>query len=359
MSDKASVRVAMIGCGNIGVKGHLPAYAELPSASLVAVCDAVPARANSIANMTGATPYTQLSELLAREDVDAVDICTPPWTHAVLAIEAAEAGKHILCEKPIAPSLDDADAMIAAAVAHGVRLMIGQTRRFDDRYRTVKAQIEAGRIGRPVYVRRSERQLLPFDADAWYWDTSVGGGVILDIGVHASDQLRWLLDDEPAEVFAVGKAVGAAAREAQSFDYAQITFTFTGGGIGFAETSWAHPGEFGGGQYAALDVVGTDGRIEYSDRDSNPMLTVSAESGLSLPRYFALMSSTEYAFAAEIGAFVDAIATGSEPILDPADARAAVAMALAAQESAATGKVVRFEGSPRTGRGIVADGAGV
>jgi predicted dehydrogenase len=325
----------------------------------MAVCDAAPDLARAAADMTGGTGYTDFDELLATADIDAVDICTPPWTHADLVIKAVEAGKHVLCEKPIAPSLEDADAMIAAAAAHDVVLMIGHTRRFDDRYRTVKAQIDAGRVGQPVYVRRSERQLLPFDADAWYWDTSVGGGVILDIGVHVSDQLRWLFDDDPVEVYAVARAVGAAARKARSFDYAQITFRFSRGGIGFAETSWAHPGEFGGGQYAALDVLGTDGKIEYNDRDSNPMLTVRADSGLSLPRYFALMSSTEYAFAAEVAAFVDAVVAGSEPVLDPLDARAAVAMALAAQESAEAGKPVRFEGSPRTARGIITEEAGV
>lgn len=359
MAEEAPLRVALVGCGNIGVKGHIPAYTDLPSASLTAVCDAAEDLARAAGAATGATVYTDYDALIGRDDIDAVDICTPPWTHAELTIKAAQAGKHILCEKPIAPSLEDADAMIAAAAANDVTLMIGQTRRFDDRYRMVKDQIVAGRIGRPVYVRRAERQLLPFPSNAWYWDTSVGGGVILDIGVHVSDQLRWLFDDEPIEVYAVAKAVSAAATEARSFDYAQITFTFAGGGIGFAETSWAHPGNFGGGQYAALDVLGTEGKIEYSDRDSNPMLALGADSGLSLPRYFALMSSTEYAFAAEIKAFVDAVVTGSPPILDPVDARAAVAMALAAQESAVTGKVVKFDGPATTGRGVVSAEAGV
>lgn len=355
MAEKAPIAVALVGCGNIAVKGHIPAYVALPGASITAVCDTDPDLARAAADMTGAAMYTDFDELLAAANIDAVDICTPPWTHAELAIKAAQAGKHILCEKPIAPSLEDADAMIAAAADNNVKLMIGQTRRFDDRYRTVKQQIDSGRIGRPVYVRRAERQFLPFDADAWYWDTSIGGGVILDIGVHVSDQLRWMLDDEPVEVYAVARAVGVAAVQAKSFDYAQITFTFSRGAIGFAETSWAHPGDFGAGQYAALDVLGTTGKLEYSDRDSNPMLMHSRDSGLSLPRYFSLMSSTEYAFAAEIAAFVDSVVTDSEPILDPIDARAAVAMALAAQESAVTGKVVRFEESPRTSQGIVAE----
>lgn len=359
MPDKGTIRVALVGCGNIGVKGHIPAYAELPHAKIVAVCDADEQLARTASEMTGATVYTDFDDLLARGDFDAVDICTPPWTHAELAIKAAVAGKHVLCEKPIAPSLDDADAMIAAARDSGVKLMVGQTRRFDHRYRTVKDQIDSGHVGKPVYVRRAERQFLPFPADTWYWDTSVGGGVILDIGVHTSDLMRWLFEDDPVEIRAVARAVGQPAKDANSFDYAQITYKFAGGGIGFAETSWAHPGEFGGGQYAALDVLGTSGKIEYNDRDSNPMISYDLDAGLTLPRYFSLMSSTEYAFADEIAAFIESVATGNDPALDPLDARAAVAMALAAHESALSGKAVTFDGSPETSRGVAAQEAGV
>lgn len=359
MPDNRDVRVALVGCGNIGVKGHIPAYTELPDAGITAVCDADEGLARTAAALTGATAYTDFDELLAGEDIDAVDICTPPWTHAELTIKAAAAGKHILCEKPIAPSLEDADAMIAAAAANGVKLMVGQTRRFDHRYRTVKDQIIAGQIGKPVYVRQADRQFLPFPADAWYWDTSIGGGVILDIGVHTSDLIRWLFDDEPVEIRAVAKAVGQAAKDANSFDYAQITYKFADGGIGFAETSWAHPGDFGGGQYAALDVLGTDGKIEYSDREANPMLAYDIDAGLTLPRYFSLMASTEYAFADEIAAFIESVTSGAALVLDPVDARAAVAMALAAHESALTGKAVKFDGPPATSRGVVAEEASV
>lgn len=353
MPSNAMVRVALIGCGNIGVKGHIPAYADSPDAAITAVCDSDEALATAASEATGAKVYLDFDQLLADGDFDAVDICTPPWTHADLAVKAANAGKHILCEKPIATSLEDADRMIAAAKENGVNLMVGQTRRFDDRYLAIRDQVAAGQVGRPVYIRRAERQFLPFPADAWYWDTSVGGGVILDIGVHASDLLRWMFDDEPVEVRAVARAVGKAAQDAESFDYAQITFKFADGGIGFAETSWTHPGEFGGGQYAALDVLGTNGKLEYSDKNANPMLSYNVDGGLALPRYFALMSSTEYAFRREIAVFVDSIVTNSPPALDPIDARAAVAMALAAQESAVTGRSVRFDGSPTVGRGVV------
>jgi predicted dehydrogenase len=340
MPQNRETRIAVVGCGNIGVKGHLPAYAGIPNVTLVAVCDTTESLAVEAAEFTGTPAYTSLSDLLDSVDVDAVDICTPPWTHAGLAIEAMEAGKHVLCEKPIAHSLDDADAMIRAAETNNVRLMIGQVRRFDHRYVALKSQIDAGRVGRPVFIRRAERQLLPFPPDAWFWDPQAGGGVILDIGIHALDLFRWMFDQEPVEIRAVARAVHRSAREAGSFDYAMITCKFAGGGIGFAEASWAHPQEFGPSLYASLDVVGTDGKLEYSDRNANPMLVFDGETGLALPRYFALMSATEHAFKAQIAHFVDSVREDKDFLVDAYDARTALAMALAAQRSATSDRAV-------------------
>jgi predicted dehydrogenase len=341
----SETRVALVGCGNIATKGHLPAYAKMPHASIVAVCDKDDRLVTAAAELTGATAYADLGKLLAAEDVDVVDICTPPVTHAPLAIQAMDAGKHVLCEKPIAHSLEDADAMIASADANGVKLMIGQTRRFDHRYVAVKEEITSGRLGRPVYIRRAERQFLPFPADAWYWDPAVGGGVILDVGIHTLDLLRWLFQQEPVEIRTAAQSVRSAAQEAGSYDHAMITVVFDGGGLGFAEASWAHPDAYGAGLYASLDVLGTEGKLAYSDQDSNPMLVFDATTGAELPRYFSLMSSTEYAFEAEIASFLDYVGTGQEPVITPGDARTALAMALAALESAVTGEAVRFSGA--------------
>jgi UDP-N-acetylglucosamine 3-dehydrogenase len=258
----------------------------------------------------------------------------------VIAITALEAGKHVLCEKPMAHTLEAADAMIEAAEKAGVKLMIGQVRRFDHRYVSIKEQIGAGRVGRPVFIRRAERQFLPFTPDAWQWNSKRGRGVILDIGVHATDLFRWLFGQEPIKVHAVAKSVREAARAAGSYDHAFITCKFDGGGVGFAETSWAYPQGFGGTLYAQLDVVGTEGKVQYADKDTNPMLTYATKKGHELPRYFRFMSTTEYAFEEEIRHFIHCILDDWEPAVSPQDARAALEMALAAQRSAETGKPV-------------------
>ena len=336
------IGVGLIGCGNIGAGGHLPAYAHIPEAELVAVCDVVEERAQAAARLSGAAPYTDYRQLLEREDVEMVDLCVPTYLHAQLAVEAMQAGKHVLCEKPMAHTLEAADAMIEAAQKAGVKLMIGQVRRFDHRYASIKAQIDAGKVGRPVFIRRAERQFLPFPPDAWQWDPRQGGGVILDIGVHVTDLFRWFFGQEVVEVYAVARSVREAARAAGSYDHAFITCRFQGGGVGFAEASWAYPRGFGGALYAQLDVVGTEGKIQYADKDTNPMLMYTTERGHELPHYFRFMSTTEYAFEEEIRHFVRCIIEDRDPLVSPQDARAALEMALAAQRSAETREPVRL-----------------
>ena len=340
--EERQIKVGLIGCGNIGMGAHLPAYAHIPEAELVAVCEIIEERVQAAAERSGATAYTDYRWLLEQEGVEMVDICLPTYLHAQAAIAAMEAGKHVLCEKPMAHTLEAADAMIEAAQANNVKLMIGQVRRFDHRYASIKEQLDAGKVGRPVFIRRAERQFLPFPPDAWQWDPKRGGGVILDIGVHATDLFRWLLGQEAVEVYTVAKSVREAARAAGSYDHAFITCKFDGGGVGFAEASWAYPQGFGGALYAQLDVVGTEGKIQYADKDTNPMLTYTTEKGHELPRYFRFMSTTEYAFEEEIRHFVRCILDDREPLVSPQDARAALEMALAAQCSAETGKPVHL-----------------
>ncbi|HDN79256.1 MAG TPA: Gfo/Idh/MocA family oxidoreductase [Chloroflexi bacterium] len=336
------LRVGLIGCGNIGLRGHLPVYARIPEAELVAVCDIVEERVQEAARLSGATPYTDYRELLEREDIQMVDICLPTDLHSRAAIDAIEAGKHVLCEKPMAHTLEAAEAMIKAVRRNGVKLMIGQVRRFDHRYAAIKAQIDAGDVGEPVFIRRAERQFLPFPPEAWHWNPKRGGGVILDIGVHITDMFRWFFGEDPTEVYAVARSVRENARIAGSFDHAMITCKFPGGKVGFAEISWAYPQGFGGALYAHLDIVGTEGKISYSEKDTNPMLIYTQDKGHQLPRYFRFMSTTEYAFEEEIRHFARCILEDKEPAVSIEDAYAALEIALAAQRSAENGEPVEL-----------------
>ncbi len=242
----------------------------------------------------------------------------------------------------MALTLEEADAMIEAAKKAGVKMMIGQTRHFDHRYVNIKEQLDAGKVGRPVYIRHSARQFLPFPPGAWQWDPKRGGGVFLNISIHATDLFHWFFGKDAIEVFAMAKSVREAARAAGCYDHAFITCKFEGGVVGFVEPSWVYPGDFGGTLYAQLDIVGTEGKIQYADKDTNPMLTYTIEKGHELPRYFEFMSTTEYAFEEEIRHFVRCVLDDREPAVSLQDARAALEMTLAAQRSAETGQPVQL-----------------
>ena len=159
------LRIGVIGTGSIAAGAHLPAIAKLRGLlELVAVADVRPEVARFVGQTYGVDAYEDYRELLARDDVDLVDICTPEFLHAEQTIAAAEAGKHVHCEKPMASSVAEADAMIAACRRAGVRLMIGHSRRFTPRYIQIKAAIDAGEVGTVRFVRENERRPSAFTA---------------------------------------------------------------------------------------------------------------------------------------------------------------------------------------------------
>src|SRR5215218_4850759 len=153
------LRIGVIGTGSIATGAHLPAIASLGELfELVAVADVRPEVARFVGEQYGVDAYDDYRELLEREDVDLVNICTPEFLHAEQTIAAAAAGKHVHCEKPMAASVAEADAMIDACRRAGVRLMIGHSRRFTPRYRQIKAVIDAGELGSVRFVRENERR---------------------------------------------------------------------------------------------------------------------------------------------------------------------------------------------------------
>lgn len=338
------LRVALIGCGNIGARVHAPAYAHIPRAQLVAVCDVQPDRAQAVAQATGAEPVLDYHAILARDDVDAVDIALPTYLHASVAIEALAAGKHVFCEKPIAATLEEAEAMLEAAQRARRFLMVGHVRRFDPRYRAMWEDVQQGEIGRPVHLRRVERQHLPFPGSAWYWHPKAGGGIFRDIGVHVTDMFHWFFGGYPQTVYAVGHQVRPEAREACAFDHAFVMVHFPDGRTGLAEISWAYPPGFGPSQYGIFEVIGTQGRLVYQDREAAPLLEYTAEGGMHLPHAFSLMSSLQEAFVAEITHFVRVVLGEAQPVFTAQEARNALAVALAAEMSARTGKPVSLKG---------------
>ncbi|MFQ5801916.1 MAG: Gfo/Idh/MocA family protein, partial [Candidatus Methylomirabilales bacterium] len=151
-------KVAIVGNGGIYRLAHGASWRQIPRAKVVATCDVLKERAEQARQEMEAQAYfTRVEDLLEKNGIDIVDICTPSDTHAELSIQALRAGKHVICEKPMALNPRDAARMIQTALDVQRHLYIGHTRRFDNRWKLMKEQIAAGRIGKPVAVRRTER----------------------------------------------------------------------------------------------------------------------------------------------------------------------------------------------------------
>ncbi|MFD0712912.1 Gfo/Idh/MocA family protein [Paenibacillus sp. GCM10027626] len=195
MIVERKIRFAVLGCGVIS-KFHIEGITRAAEAELVAVCDADERRAHETAARHGVKAYTSYEEMLQRPDIDAVCICTPSGMHAGQTVLAAAAGKHVVCEKPMALRLEDIDTMIAACERAGVYLATIFPRRMSPAARYVKALLEEGRLGKlslcAGYVKCYRDQAY-YDSAGWRGTWAMdGGGAMMNQGIHTIDLLQWL-----------------------------------------------------------------------------------------------------------------------------------------------------------------------
>jgi UDP-N-acetylglucosamine 3-dehydrogenase len=333
--------VAIVGNGGIYHLAHGPAWRQISQAHVVATCDIIKERAEQAGAELGSKKcFASMDEMLAQDGIDLVDVCTPHPTHAELAIQALRAGKHVICEKPMALDLDDAARMIRVARQENRHLYIGHTRRFDRRWIEVKEQLRAGRIGKPVGIRWSERSWAGFAPDSWRWDPN-NGGVLMDLGVHIADLFIWLLEAECTEVYAKTLSVRPEARERGAPDFALVQMSFADQQQGLMELSWAHPATYAP-FYSSLEIVGTAGKLTLSDRDAGPMIVI--KNSVEVPRYSPLLSTFPESFVGELAHFIDGISANTSPRVTLDDAYRAVEVMVKALESAATGKPTTLTG---------------
>jgi predicted dehydrogenase len=205
------IGVGVIGCGFVGRGAHVPAFGAMEGAQLAAVADPDAKRRNKAAAKHGAkSSYEDYMDLVNDPDVDAVVVAVPTPLHAKAALAAIEAGKHVLCEMPLAASFEQVDEMIDAADKKGVFLMPGLTFRFTPNYVKAKAMLDAGDIGKPSAVLY--REFIPasdlagqWPADSWMWKVDESGGPLYTLAVWSIDLFRWLFDTEIVDVQAAVK----------------------------------------------------------------------------------------------------------------------------------------------------------
>lgn len=197
------IRVGLIGCGFMG-RMHCSVYSTLENATLVAVADRKPEKATKYGAEFGVPAYSSIAQMVANHDVDAIDICLPTFLHCEATIEASRAGKHVLCEKPMALTLVECDQMIEECEKAGVKLMIGHCIRFWPEYAYVKQLVDAKTFGELTSINLTRYGEFPtWSADNWLADESLAGGGVLDMHIHDTDFALYLLG-EPKSTHSAG-----------------------------------------------------------------------------------------------------------------------------------------------------------
>lgn len=307
---------------------HARAYAAARGVQVVAVADPVSAKADRLATAAGAVALPDLAALLDA-DLDVLSVCTPSPTHAGLAVGGLEAGLHVLCEKPIARSLDDAERIVRASEQSSGICMIGHVSRFEADHALAQQVIASGQLGEVQMMSHSITTSLPGWSEAgWFADPERSGGPLVDLAVHSFDFLSWASGTAAVRVHAVGadSAVGPAT-------YALAHLRYESGALGLVETSWAHPGSHG--FKVAVEIIGTDGRLWW-DYDSIAGGWLHRREGESVR----LDPLGERGFQAELDAFLDAVRHGAPSPVPPADGLRALRTSLAALESVRTGATI-------------------
>lgn len=321
------MNVGLIGTGRIGrVHAENLAY-RIPQANLTTVTDAILESAQKCAadfHIPTVAPTAQA--IFDDASIEAVIICTSTDTHAQLIVQAAQAGKHIFCEKPIALNLQKIDHALEAVEKAGVQLQIGFNRRFDPNFKQARELVAAGKIGVPHIVRITSRDPAPPPLEY----IKVSGGIFLDMTIHDFDMARFLIDDEIEEVFAAGGVlVDPAIGQAGDIDTAVVTLRYAGGAIGAIDNS--RRAVYGYDQ--RVEVFGSEGGVVVSNNTPHNAVYSNAQGVQSaLPLYFFLERYTE-AYVAEMKAFIEAIQNDTPPPVTGMDGRIPVVIGLAAWKS--------------------------
>jgi len=322
---------------------HAQRWNALPDARVVAVVDIKPDRAERLANACGLDRwYTDYREAVGRDDVNVVSVCIPTYLHSEVTVFAAERGKHVLAEKPMALTLDGADAMIEAAARNRVKLGIGFMRPYSPVQEQVRAWLAAGNLGRPLaYHSLDARELRP---KREMHDANANGGPVIDMGVHLFDGWARLFDAEPVEVFAAGHKLAAGRPEIShiaevAIDTATVVVRYASGDTGTFVCSWGLPP--GVVPPGGPDIVfGPRGALHLTYSMTHQEARWLREGGM----WETIATCDEDMYQAEIASFARCIIEDQPPVAGGAAGRAALHVALAAVESVRTGKSVCLAG---------------
>ncbi|MFB3881104.1 MAG: Gfo/Idh/MocA family protein [Armatimonadota bacterium] len=259
MADK--LRIGMVCCAGIGAT-HVTDWRYLEDrVQITAAMDVDAELAKNTARISGGVPWTtDLDELLARDDVDAVDICSPPFAHADQIVKAAQAGKHVLCEKPLAVNLEDADRSIAACKKAGVKLMIAFPIPYMSAYRRLKEMIQTAEMGKPIHIYSTHHMRAEWlrKRTGWFFDPKKSGGTAIEGVIHNFQLLPWLMGPVKRIYAEAGTFIYTDRQPTLPDDQLVVLLRFENDAIGIINGGANAPSNFGGG----LSLFFTKGGVE-------------------------------------------------------------------------------------------------
>lgn len=342
------LKIGIIGCGKITEVRHAPEYAENPNCQLVAFFDVVPERAKALAEQYGGVAYDSIEALLA-SDVDAVSVCVANAYHAQASIQALKAGKHVLCEKPVATTPEDCEAMVAAAKAAGKFLMIGQNQRLAKAHVKAREIIESGEMGKVITFETHFAHPGPEGwtgvRDSWFFDKKVASfGVMADLGVHKTDLIHYLTGKKIVRTSAVLATLDKTFSDGRPItvdDNAYAIYTMEDGVVGTMHVSWTNYGN----ENNSTKIYMEGGVLRMYD-DPKYSLIVEKRDGEVIPYELDLLTSNKEqttggrTSTGVIDAFVESIITNTPPAISGESAMHAMKVVFANEQSAQLGKAV-------------------
>ncbi|WP_409345331.1 Gfo/Idh/MocA family protein [Paenibacillus sp. MBLB4367] len=360
MSKK--VKVAIIGCGGIANGKHLPSLAKLDTVELVAFCDIVTERAEKAAAKFGtaeAKTYEDYREVLKDASIEVVHVCTPNDSHAEIAIAALEAGKHVMCEKPIAKTAADARRMVETAKRTGKKLTIGYNNRYRPDSLHLKKVIQDGTLG-DIYFAKAHairRRAVP-TWGVFLDEEKQGGGPLIDIGTHALDMALWMMDNyEPKVVLGTSYHKLSQKENAANAwgpwdpkkftveDSAFAMITMKNGATIILESSWAL--NTLDVKEAKVSLSGTEGGADMNDglringEEHSRLYTHSVDLKSGGVAFYEGKSESDADIEARL--WIEAVLNDTEPVVTPEQALVVSEILEAVYESSRTGKAVYFE----------------
>lgn len=338
----SKLKIGVIGCGSIAKYRHLPEYAANAKVEIVAVCDIIPERAETMAAQYRAKAFTDYQEVLKLKEVDAVSVCLPNYLHAPVSIAALNSGKHVLCEKPMATSREEAEAMIQAAKANGKKLMIAHNQRFVASHQKAKEIIESGKLGKIYSFKTTFGHSGPEGwsadgKDSWFFNKEKAFiGAMGDLGVHKADLMRYLL----GEFKEVGSFIETNAKSYSEVDDNAVCVLRTESGIiGTLTASWAYTA---GSDDNSTVIYGENGILKL-EADPEYSLIEQYRTGEVVKHQLSRIQTNEeggQTTSHVINHFVECILEDKEPLITGEEGKKSLEIILAAIESQKTKRIV-------------------